>query len=421
MLRIVRLSYPNSIRGDVFTEFAMETAHDSIKYVYPVYDADAQWGEDTTTDRLDGTLYQNGAEGGLMGEAGDAMYEQTESRYATELCKAVATASASSFTVTLPATYINGDGQVLVNGDIVAMQVRKGDGSSDYKWIGPVASFVVTETDAGFTGTLTFADGYTDASAQGAVVAVVARYDSERDLMGQYLGEVQLQMRDYHFRPRPITLGVTWTQLTELVLDTSFGLSAEEMLMDSAAQEIKKTLDFQAIKYAAGVQKIKAGANVSEFNAEAGGDTKDSYFHTAQLVQQAIDRIADIQLNTFNRGGVSAIVGGPKAVTYLKLNKGFSDRGKQPAIGGHKVGELDGIPVFKVPSGILADNELLTTWKNDTQQNDVAIAIGTLMPFYSTGVLQRKQLYKEAAVARFEDTQALQPKYLGRVTINNIR
>ena len=33
MLRLIRLSYPNSIRGDLFTEFAMETSHDSIKYV----------------------------------------------------------------------------------------------------------------------------------------------------------------------------------------------------------------------------------------------------------------------------------------------------------------------------------------------------------------------------------------------------
>ena len=37
MLRLVRLSYPNSIRGALFTEFAMETANDSIKYIVPSY------------------------------------------------------------------------------------------------------------------------------------------------------------------------------------------------------------------------------------------------------------------------------------------------------------------------------------------------------------------------------------------------
>lgn len=79
------------------------------------------------------------------------------------------------------------------------------------------------------------------------------------------------------------------------------------------------------------------------------------------------------------------------------------------------------IPVFKAPSTVIDDAELLTTWKNDAAEGDVAIAIGTLLPFYSTGALQRKNLYKEGAVARYEDIKALQPGYLGRVKINNMR
>jgi len=79
------------------------------------------------------------------------------------------------------------------------------------------------------------------------------------------------------------------------------------------------------------------------------------------------------------------------------------------------------IPVFKVPSGIIPKNQLVTTWKNENAEGDVCIAIGTLVPFLSTGALQRKNLYKEAAIARYEDTQALRPEYLGRIQINNIR
>lgn len=58
------------------------------------------------------------------------------------------------------------------------------------------------------------------------------------------------------------------------------------------------------------------------------------------------------------------------------------------------------IPVFKVPSSIIPDDELLTTWKNDQNEGDVSIAIGTLMAFYSTGSIQRKNLYKEAAITK---------------------
>jgi hypothetical protein len=251
----------------------------------------------------------------------------------------------------------------------------------------------------------------------------IGRFDSDTDLTGEYLGEVELQMKDYHFMPRIISLGVTWTQLAELVLDTSFGVSAEETLMDYAAQEIKKTLDYQAVKKAVAEQAIKAPENFVTFDAEAlsTADVKDSYYHTAQLIGQAIDHIADKQLDSIGRGGVSAIVGGTDAVNYLKLNKNWSDTGKQPAIGGHKIGELDGIPVFKVPSTIIPKDTLITTWKNDQVDGDVAMAIGTLLPFYTTGALQRKNLYKEAAVARFEDTKVLQPKYFGRIQIKNIR
>lgn len=79
------------------------------------------------------------------------------------------------------------------------------------------------------------------------------------------------------------------------------------------------------------------------------------------------------------------------------------------------------IPVFKAPATVIGDDELLTTWKNDAAEGDVSIAIGTLLPFYSTGALQRKNLYKEGAVARYEDMKALQPGYLGRIKISNMR
>ena len=45
MLRLVRLAYPNTIRNKLFTEFAMESAKDSIKYIRPVY-TNTQWGKD---------------------------------------------------------------------------------------------------------------------------------------------------------------------------------------------------------------------------------------------------------------------------------------------------------------------------------------------------------------------------------------
>ena len=44
MLRLVRLAMPNLIRNRVFTEFALETTKDSIKYIKPKLDMGCLWG-----------------------------------------------------------------------------------------------------------------------------------------------------------------------------------------------------------------------------------------------------------------------------------------------------------------------------------------------------------------------------------------
>ena len=450
MLRLIRLSYPNSIRGDLFTEFAMETSHDSIKYAYPVYTNaqrnDFDWDNTAFQDgkKWNGTDWPMDNRFDDADNKYDVMYESTESRYATELVNvAEENIEAGEGEVkvkfdggALRGAYIPNASvlYVVVKGvrSAVAMQDAKGGwfGGKDILIDDVNATYLrctsveQTGVDATFTlETKTGADGEYAAAGElpeGVKFAAIGRFDSERDLTGKYLGEVEIQMRDYHFRPRPISLGVTWTQLNELVLDTSFGVSAEEMLMTSASEEIKKALDFQAIKYASDVQKTYASENFVQFNAEDGAHIDDSYWHTAQIFDQAVSAIEDTMLESFQRGGVSAIVGGTSACTYLKLNEGWSNKGKQVSIGAHKFGEINGIPVFKAP-GIMPNDQLLTTWKNDQADGDVSIAIGTLVPFFSTGVLQRKNFYKEAGIARYEDTQALQPKYLGRIQINNIR
>lgn len=345
------------------------------------------------------------------------MHDTPESQYATEFATVAYSAGTDISTVAPFKTvgYVDGYTKILdKDGKVLAMQSGKGHETT---WLKADAKATIefALTDTGATLTYTKGDGE-DAAF------VTAAYNSEADLAGEYLGEVELVMKDYHFNPRPIALGVTWTQLTELVLDTSFGVSAEEMLLDSAAQEIKKTLDFQSIKMANFAQQTN-GMDTFVFNAEAldGAETKDSYWHTAQTVTQALDGVTNTIYNQTMRGGISAIVGGPAAISYLKLNEHWKDVGRMPAIGAYKVGEIDGIPCYKVPAQIIPNGELLTTWKNDAAEGDVCMAIGTLLPFFSTGAIQRKNFYKEAGISRYEDSKVLRPDYLGRIKITNIR
>ena len=79
MIRLVRLAYPNSIRDKLFTEFAMETAKDSIKYIKPVYTANAGINRDDAFAGVGANFNPN------------VTYESKQSRFPTEMANATAT------------------------------------------------------------------------------------------------------------------------------------------------------------------------------------------------------------------------------------------------------------------------------------------------------------------------------------------
>lgn len=140
-----------------------------------------------------------------------------------------------------------------------------------------------------------------------------ARFDSENDFDGDYLGEVEIKMYDYQFEPRPTSIGVSWSQLSEIELDTSFNLSAEEYLVTYAAQAIKVALDYKAIRLAYQQAKLNKKYHV-EFDAAYSSNkvgvskdgetvmvdnagTKDGYVANAQTIGLAIETVGDNMLN----------------------------------------------------------------------------------------------------------------------------
>lgn len=263
-------------------------------------------------------------------------------------------------------------------------------------------------------------------------IAGFARFNSEGDFEGNYLGEVEIQLADYQFKPRATAIGVSWSQLTEITLETSYGLSAEELLVTSASQEIRAALDYRAIRLGYAVAKTNASMNPNYYyvfdaaynsgdgNANAARG-KDGYTDNAQTVLSAFDTVGNIIYNEINRGGVSRLVAGPSACSYLKLNKQWSSAGKQAQFGAHQEGTLDGMPVFKVPNTIIPEDEILCVWKDDQNETEVSIAFGTLVPFFSTGIIQRKNFYKEAGIATYGDYHVLNRRFLAIVKLSNLK
>lgn len=271
-----------------------------------------------------------------------------------------------------------------------------------------------------------FKEGSTEIRAYG-------RFNAESDFEGNHLGEVEIQLTDYQFKPSMTSIGVSWSQLTEITLQTSYSTSAEELLVSYASQEIRSALDYRAIKLGYQMAKTNASHNpnyyyvfdaayATEDVPENTRGAKDGYRDNASTIVSAFDAIGDVIYDEILRGGVSRLVGGPSAVSYLKLAQGlWSPTGKQASRGAHQEGTFDSMPVFKVPSSIIPTDEILTVWKDDQVETEVSIVFGTLVPFFSTGIIPRKNFYKEAGIATWGDHQVLNRRFLAIVKIANMK
>lgn len=366
LLKLVRIVYPNSVRGDIFYEFAMETANDSIKYVEPVYEG---VGKRTPVYEMGGDKTGLGAHV-TSAPAGDY------------LC-------------------FRADTDVIVGG--------KMDGAT----FGEIADF--EETVGSSTTTI---DVYY--VAKGADINNTTLTEADN-----HLGEVELQVRSYRFEPKALTLGVSWTVLSEIILDGSFGVSSEELLMDSASQEIKKALDYQSIAMGwACAEDNNVSFSAMNYGLATGATPTfngETYYQRAQVVGTAINKAKNTIYNTLKRGGISAIVGDADSIEYLKLSKAFEAKGAQTECGAYKAGEFNGIPLFVAPKQLFGgEGHLFTSWTNESAGADASIAIGTYMPLFSTGAQARKGIYKEAGMARFEDEVVMEKRYLQKITLTNL-
>ena len=433
MLRLVRLAMPNTCRNKVFTEFAMESAKDSIKYIKPVYSKTVHDGDlhDKHTSNTagaygDASQYKDTYNDINEDDFQRALYENTEDRFTQELINIPGTSGVFS----IPAKAAEGGNPAVYAAKLIKGYMKVYDGDETH----PIAE-ENKRTGNFFVNTAEYPEAKVKVEKQvdGSIkitvtgvesenVKVFARFDLEDDFLGDNLGEIELVMSDYKFEPRPTTIGVTWSQLAEITLDASFGLSAQDMLVTYAGDAIRINLDLRSFKLAYGVARSNKDY-VVEFDAAYGnGENIEGYFHTAQTFPSAVDTVTDIMVNDINRGGVSRMVAGFSAGSYLKLVKGtFSEKGRQSAKGIYQIGEFGGIPTFKAPSSIIPTNEIMCVWKDDENEGDVAIAFGTLVPFFNTGIIQRKNFYKEAGLATYGDWAVMNRRYLALIRIKGLK
>ena len=389
VLRIVRLGYPNSVRGEIFHEFPMVTARDSIYYLDPVY-----------TDNVRGAT------------AEDVTHESDNFRYASEIEEdqvGTGDGSTSAFTATLSnAPLRRFSVKVLVAQQPVAVD----DGSGN---------LVGDALDSAAANTVNYTSGavvlnFDDDVDSGATVIVQYHFDSEEPTQYDDIQSVQIRLRDYQFRAKPWPLYVSWSKMTELLLGTTLDIDTEEALITGAGDELKKALDFHAVRMG---YRYSLASQVTTFDADFATLSNNEKAH-AQGLTRTIAQASKVIYNQLQRGGVNTLVVGTDVAAYLTLHDQWSSDGQQPEIGIYRLGTLLGKPVYQAPNNVVPANEILGVWRNPSESGDVALAFGTLVALYRTQTLEFKEAYTQSGLFHFGDWRALNSRYLIRIRLTNL-
>lgn len=281
----------------------------SIKYIKPVYSKTVSGGDlhDKHTANAagaygDATQYKDVYNDINEDDFQRALYENTEDRFTQELINVPGTAGV----FTIPVAAAEGGNPAVIASKFIDGYVKIYDGDETH----PVAeenkrtgNFFINSEE--YPNAKVVKSVESDGSIKYTVSGIdstdnlqlFARFDLEDDFLGDNLGEIELVMSDYKFEPRPTTIGVTWSQLAEITLDASFGLSAQDMLVTYAGDAIRINLDLRSFKLAYGIAKSNKDYLV-EFNAAYGnGENIEGYFHTAQTFPSAIDTVTDVMVN----------------------------------------------------------------------------------------------------------------------------
>lgn len=394
VLRVLRLGYLNTCRQDAFWEMGLTTAHDMFFYLEP--------------------KYKKAVRGSV---AGEVMYESTSYRSASDIGQWNATETANgsvkTFNVTPTADEIPLSPytvRVIKNNAIVANDDGRGH----------ISGKDVDNTD--ITGTVDYSTGtiaitFTTAPATGDTVIAEAGIAIEKDEDLKITQEVELSLNAKPFTLREYPITASFSKKFELTLGTSYKVDAEEAYLRAMADELRKTLDFQAFSLAYKQAHRNSAANQITFNMQgAVGESEDARI---QVITRKIDAVGTQIYKKLLRGGVTKIFGGPTATGVLTGHRKWSDEGAQNANGIYKLGKLGDIDVFRTPVDICPDDELTCVYKNEALPEDVFIMIGTLVPLHVTDRIQFSNRVTQFGVAAYGDIQINQKAYAETLKIIN--
>ena len=394
ILRVLRLGYLNTCRQDAFWEMGLATAHDIFFYLEPKYHKDLRGAR-----------------------AGDIMFESKSWRSASDEGEWESEESADGTAVTFsfqataaelpltPFTVKIHKGPGLVANDNGRGQISGQDSDGN--------AITGTVNYATGAGTVTFS--VPPSAGMSVVMAGSIALEADTDLNITQRVDLTLRACPFTLREYPIT--ASFSKKLELTLGTSYKVDAQEAYLRAMADELRKTLDIQAFTLASRQAHTNSAANTITFNMQ--GAVGESEMERIQVISRYLDKAGMKIYERLFRGGVSVIFGGPLATGVLTGHNRWNDTGAQDANGIYKLGNLGDIPVFRVPTEVCPDNDLVCVYKNRQLPEDVFLVIGTLLPLHVTDKLEFPGRNTEFGVASYGDMQILNRGYAEVLRIEN--
>jgi len=404
LMQVVRLSYPNMIYPEIFTQFQMESWNDAIYYIDSVF----------------GSTKRDATAGAIINRSASATYTPE-----VELALVDASGAGTNYTGTFGAGVVPlRPYKVVLFVDNKPIAEDNGSGIfTDARYGAGVLSTVTAST-------IDYATGDYDVTFTVAPLGRITgefNFDSEVEANFDEIGSVDLVVRDYQFRPEPNYVGVSWSILSSIKMKTTLNQDVESILNSAAVDAIRQNKDIRALRFGYGLAR-KTTAILWDANYVA-SNTYGLREHMTTLTY-AIARLSGSVYDVLNRGTINKMYGTATTCSLIEQHPDFVPDLSSIKIGPHRIGSLKGIDVYQVPNKVMettgdaeAVNDVVCVYK-DPEELAHSLVFGEIVPMASTPMLQfgnnDKGFVNENGVYSVGDRVTIESQYIRRIRFKNI-
>lgn len=376
VMKVISYFYPNSVRSEIFHEWAMQTTKDSYYFLTRQY-------AKTKRGATDGGSIISSLNGGrpaseIEVQTPDEVVDGAETTFTTTLAPApLVRKKTLIFLGNVPVAFDDGDGTLIgISSDTADAEVASG--TIDYT-TGDTSIVFATAPTAGLEITIQFS------------------YDSEVEANYDETMSVKLALQEVRFTPRPHNVNLEWSQMLTWEMGSTLDVDAEQQFILAAGDELKAGADRRALglgyKYAKKFAPVVYDASF----ATAGANDPAGY---ASTFTRALKSVEKSMYGTLNKGGVNVAYTSADVVGFLEQSNKWRANEQAIKIGPYLAGWFNGIPVYQAEGTLgMANDEMVVIYKNQADPDDAFLSFGVYLPMVMTPKIQYKSFDNEIGVS----------------------